>query len=401
LTDIIPAQDSRSPFPVPRPPGYDVEALRKEEFPWSRETTYLDHASIGPLPERTRRAVEEFTQKRAKPYLLKHEDMFGAFARARELCAGLINAEVDEIGLATNTTFGLSVAARGLPFRSGDIVLVSDREFPANVYPWLALRNLDVACEMVPVTSQGWPDEERLHARLADPKVRAIAVSWTQFSTGYTVDLPRLSAVTRQLGKWLVLDAIQGVGQMPLDVRETPVDVLACGAQKWLLSPWGSGFVYVRRDLIEQLNPAMTGWMAYEGTDDLSRLTRYNPLLRGTARRYEMVTLPFQDFFGMNRSVELLQSLGIEHIERHLRGVHTPVLEWAERRGIPVASPIGARGSAIISVSPPNLSASHHALREAGIYCSLREGVIRLAPHCYNTVEEMARVAEVLDNVRG
>jgi selenocysteine lyase/cysteine desulfurase len=111
---------------------------------------------------------------------------------------------------------------------------------------------------------------------------------------------------------------------MPLDVRETPVDVLACGAQKWLLSPWGSGFVYVRRDLIEQLNPAMTGWMAYEGTDDLSRLTRYNPLLRGTARRYEMVTLPFQDFFGMNRSLELLQSLGIEHIERHLRGLHAP-----------------------------------------------------------------------------
>ena len=110
-----------------------------------------------------------------------------------------------------------------------------------------------------------------------------------------------------------------------------------------------------------------------------------------------MVTLPFQDFFGMNRSLELLQSLGIEHIERHLRGLHAPVLEWAERRGIPVASPSGPRGSAIISVSPPNLSASYHALREAGIYCSLREGVIRLAPHCYNTVEEMARVAEVLD----
>ena len=147
-------------------PGYDVDALRQEEFPWTRETIYLDHASIGPLPERTRRAVEEFTQKRARPYLLRHDDMFGAFARARELCAQLINADVEEIGLATNTTFGISVAARGLPFRSGDIVLVSDREFPANVYPWLALRNLDVTCEMVPVTSQGWPDEERLSPEL-------------------------------------------------------------------------------------------------------------------------------------------------------------------------------------------------------------------------------------------
>ena len=133
--------------------------------------------------------------------------------------------------------------------------------------------------------SQGWPDEERLHARLADPRVRAIAVSLDPVLHWIHHRSSRLSAATRQLGKWLVLDAIQGVGQMPLDVRETPVDVLACGAQKWLLSPWGSGFVYVRRELIEQLNPAMTGWMAYEGTDDLSRLTRYNPLLRGTARR--------------------------------------------------------------------------------------------------------------------
>src|SRR4029079_645068 len=99
---------------------------------------------------------------------------------------------------------------------------------------------------------------------------------------------------------------------------------------------------YVRRDLIEQLNPAMTGWMAYEGTDDLSRLTRYNPLLRGTARRYEMGTLPFQDFFGMNRSLELLQSLGIEHIERHLRGLHAPVLEWDDPRVITVCSTNGA-----------------------------------------------------------
>ena len=104
-----------------------------------------------------------------------------------------------------------------------------------------------------------------------------------------------------------------------------------------------------------------------------------------------------QDFFGMNRSVELLLSLGIEHIERHLRGLHAPVLEWAERRGVPVASPSGPHGSAIISVSPPNLSASYHALREAGIYCSLREGVIRLAPHCYNTQDELSRVTEVLD----
>ena len=180
-------------------------------------------------------------------------------------------------------------------------------------------------------------------------------------------------------------------------MTRTPVDVLACGAQKWLLSPWGSGFVYVRKDLIGQLNPAMTGWMAYEGTDDLTRLTSYNPVLRATARRFEMVTLPFQDFFAMNRSLELLLSLGIENIERHVRSLHAPVLQWAERRGVRVVSPVGPRGSGILSVAPPDPPKSYKALREAKIFCSLREGLIRLAPHCFNTIDELARVAEVLD----
>ena len=154
-----------------------------------------------------------------------------------------------------------------------------------------------------------------------------------QFSNGYCVDLAALSAATRRTGAYLVVDAIQAVGQVPVDLRRTPVDVLACGGQKWLLSPWGSGFVYVRRDLIGELSPSVTGWMAFEGTDDLTRLTTYNDTLRGDARRFELITLPYQDFAGMNASLGLVLELGVERIQAHLRRLHQPVLAWAERSG--------------------------------------------------------------------
>jgi selenocysteine lyase/cysteine desulfurase len=385
-----------SPFALCASRSYDVAALRAAEFPWTTSTIYLNHASIGPLPERTRRVLDEFNRRRGMPYLLPDREMFGILTESRRLAAGLIGAQPEEIGLTVNTGFGLGLAARALPFRSGDVVLVSDREFPANVYPWMRLEDRGVTMELVPTTTQGWPDEERMLERLRDPRVRCVAVSQVQFSSGYAVDLPRLSAATRETGAWLVVDAIQGIGQVPLDLGQVQVDVLACGGQKWLLSPWGTGFVYVRRDLIASFDPAITGWLAFEGTDDLTRLTSYDPTLRADARRFELMTLPYQDFAGFNPSVGLLLELGVERIAEHLRELHRPVLEWADASGVPVTSPRDARGSGIVCVAPPRVGEAHRRLKAARIICSLREGSIRLSPHCYTTLAEMERVTEVL-----
>lgn len=376
---------------------YDIAALRRQEFPWADGTTYLDHASIGPTPERTRRAGEAFLGRRARPYELTHDDLFGAFDAARQAVAGLIGATTDEIALATNTSYGLGVAARALPWLPGDIVVASDREFPANVYPWKRLADRGVSLELVPTTGAGWPDEDRLVERLADPRVRCLAVSLTQFANGYTVDLARLSRVTRELGKYLVVDAIQAVGQLPLDVRETPVDLLACGAQKWLLSPWGSGFLYVRRELIPSLEPVLAGWMAFEGTDDFSRLTDYKDVFRPDARRFELITLPYQEFVGMRQSIELLLELGIAGIQQHLTRLQAPLVEWAQRKGVALTSPVGVRASGITCLAPPRIEECFKALRKAGVSLSHREGALRFAPHCYNTLGEVERVVALLD----
>lgn len=375
---------------------YDVALLRSTEFPWTTDTIYLNNASIGPLPERTRLVLERFNRGRSAPHLLPDRELFAMLADTRRKIARLVGATAEEIALAPNTGFGLSMAARALPLEPGEVVLVSDKEFPANVYPWMRLADRGVTMELVPTTSEGWPDESRLLERLRDPRVRVLAVSLVQFSSGYLVDLPRLSKAAREAGVFLVVDAIQGIGQVPLDLSRTPVDVLACGGQKWLLSPWGSGFVYVRRELIPSLEPAVTGWLAFEGTDDLSRLTRYDDTLRADARRFELMTLPYQDFAGLGTSLDLLLSLGIERIRDHIRTLHEPVLAWAERSGARIVSPRGRNASGIVCVAPERVQEAHRRLKGARIICSLREGAIRFSPHCYNTVEEMDRVAGVL-----
>lgn len=379
-----------------RTAAFDAAALRRAEYPWTDEVVYLNSASIGPLPERTRLALEEFNRARSRPHLLSDPMLFAGLDEARALVARLINADAAEIALSVNTTWGLNLAAMGLPLERGDVVLLSDREFPANVYPWLRLEERGVTVELAPTTPEGWPDEDRLLERLRDPRVRVLAMSLVQFSNGWLADLAKLGAAARTNGAWVVVDAIQGVGQVPVDVQSLPVDVLACGGQKWLLSPWGSGFTYVRRDLIERLEPPVVSWMAFAGTDDFTRLTEYDPALRPDARRYEFITLPYQDIAGMSRSLELILELGVERIQAHLAALRAPLLEWARDRGVRITSPTDHHASGIVCLAPPDAAGAFRALRAAGIVASLREGSIRLSPHAFNTPDDIARVMDVL-----
>ncbi|MBE0594472.1 MAG: aminotransferase class V-fold PLP-dependent enzyme [Gemmatimonadales bacterium] len=371
--------------------------LRDREFPWTADVTYLNNASIGPLPDRTRRTLDAFSARRATPHLLSDRELQQMLGSARAAAARLLNAQVEEIALAPNTTVGVNTAAGSLPIAPGDTVLLSDREFPANVYPWLVLRERGVNVELARTTPQGWPDESYLLERLRDPRVRVLAISFVQFSNGFRADLATLGQACRDNGTYLVVDAIQGLGQCPLDVREIPVDVLACGAQKWLLSPWGAGFVWVRRELIAGLRPPLAGWMAFEGTDDFTRLTDYQTDFRSDARRFEVGTLPFQEMQAMTVSLDLLLGIGIDRIAAYLRELKQPLIEAASHGAFALTSPTdGVHESAIVCVRTDDVPRAHQALREAGVVCVMREGSIRLSPHWYNTPEEIGKVLEIL-----
>jgi selenocysteine lyase/cysteine desulfurase len=260
---MTPATKHVSHAPLDAAGSYDVDLLREREFPWAArgDAIYLNNGSTGPLPRRTVEALADFNERRAAPYLITDEVQFGTLRRSRELIARLVNARAQDIALMVNTSYGINLAARALPLVSGDVVITTDREFPSNIYPWMALAAKGITLERIPCMD-GLPDEEALVRALDRPRVRVLTLSWVAFATGYRVDLERLGAACRERGIYFVVDAIQGLGALTLDLARTPVDVLACGAQKWLLSPWGTGFVYVRPELVAALEPQAVGWMS-------------------------------------------------------------------------------------------------------------------------------------------
>ena len=373
--------------------------MRATEFPWTAagDTIFLNAASTGPLPQRSVDAVTEWTRLRATPHKLSDEKLFSTLATSRELVARLIGATPGEIALATNTGYGINLAARALPLAPGAVVLTPDLEFPANIYPWWAAANdRKLEYRRVPL-DDGVLDENRLLAAMEDADVKCVSVSWVDSANGCRVNLERIGRECRERGIYFVVDAIQGVGATPLDLRGLEVDILACGAQKWLLAPWGSGFVYVRAQLARELDPPIVSWMAPRGTDDFRRLRDYDMTWRDDARRFELITLPFPEFAGLNESLSLFLDVGMETVAAHIQSLCDEVVRWCQERDVPLVTPAERlRRAGIVCVRPGNPERVSDRLKAKGIAHSYREGAIRLSPHLYNTVDDVRAALDVM-----
>ncbi len=378
----------------------DVAALRAQEFAWMADdpAIFLNAASVGPMPRSAVEVAAEWSTMRARPHALPFERMVDAAATARAQFAALVGADADEIALMPNTTYGLNLAARALPMRPGAI-LTFDGEFPSCVYPFQALGSRGITLELIP-RRDGLPDEDALVAAIARPDVVAVVLSWVQFATGYVADLARIGAVCRAHGVFFIVDGIQGCGVRPIDLHALPIDIFASGAQKWQLSPWGTGFVYVRRELVQAIEPLDVGWACMKTSTDYTRLTDYDFDFFADARRFEVVTLAYQDFAVANASTALLLAHGVEAVAAHIGALGDRLVDWAgSRPDVRLVTPADrARRAGVVSFAAANLDAMAQRLVAAQVIHTVREGAIRLSPHAYNTTDEIDRVLRILDN---
>ncbi|HEY5087026.1 MAG TPA: aminotransferase class V-fold PLP-dependent enzyme, partial [Gemmatimonadaceae bacterium] len=230
--------------------------------------------------------------------------------------------------------------------------------------------------------------------------VGVVAISWVSFVSGDRADLATIGAMCRERGIWFVVDAIQGVGTTSLNVRACKIDILSCGAQKWLLAPWGSGFCYVRRELVQSLEPRTVGWLAVRGAEDFSHMLEYDLTYAEDARRFEVATIPYQDMVGMNSSLELLSEIGLDKVAHHIHAlVGRLVSGIASIPTLALVTPSGAnRRAGIVSFNVKDVATVSARLNDSDVSHSVRGGgVIRLAPHIYNTEHEIDRVLALLD----
>ncbi|MCU0616589.1 MAG: aminotransferase class V-fold PLP-dependent enzyme [Gemmatimonadaceae bacterium] len=372
----------------------------RAHFPWmdTGDVVYLNAASTGPHPERAVAKGAEWLALRAQPQRITIPHMVNAAQHAREHFAAMIGADADEIALMPNTTYGLNLAARGLPLRPGTI-LTFDGEFPSCVYPFMALGSRGVSLERVPFAEDGLPDETELVRRIGRGDVVAVVVSWVQYASGFVTDLARVGAACRAAGAFFIVDGIQGVGVRPIDVHALGIDILASGAQKWMLSPWGTGFVYVRRDLHDTVRAPDVGWACMTASQDYAWLTHYDDTFLPDARRFEVVTLAYHDF---GVAVEALQAMrdagGPTALEAHIAALGDRIVAWAaERDDVRLWTPADrARRAGVFALVPDDLDAAMNRLKAAGVVCVPREGAVRLAPHGYNTLEDVERALAAL-----
>lgn len=379
--------------------GRPLSTVRGREFPLNGREVYFDTASFGLLPGRSLRAVKEVMEARTRAGGVSEADLVQALKRVRQAAARLVGAGVDEITLAPNTSYGVNLAARLAAEGPAGTVVVSEGEFPANVLPWRALESEGFRVERVPTDEHGLPDEARLMERLREDDVRAFALSAVQFATGYRADLRAFGRLCRNREILFCVDAIQALGAVPVDVVEAKVDVLASGGQKWLCSPWGSGFAYIRRALHDRFDPPMVSWLSMADSADFDRMLEYRYAFAGDGRKFELGTLGIQDYVGMSRSIELLLEVEVERIQRHLREVQRPLIEWVvsdATEATPVTPLDEHRRGGIFAFRVPEPEATATKLAEGGFQLSVREGAVRVAPHLYSTTEEMERMVDLL-----
>jgi selenocysteine lyase/cysteine desulfurase len=366
------------------------------EFPVTEKYIFLDHAGVAPLSLRVKTAVEKFLAESTQGGSFHYPVWSQQVEAVRKKCSQLVNAGPDELAFVKNTSHGLSIVAQGLNWRPGDNVLIYEKEFPSNIYPWLNLKSKGVEVRIIP-SRDGRIDMNDIEP-LMDTKTRLLAISSVQFSDGFRLDLKKAGARCREKQVLFCVDAIQSLGIIPMDVKDCHIDFLSADAHKWLLGPEGIGIFYCRKELAGQLSPPLVGWKSVENEFEFD-----SPqfLLKTTALRFEEGSLNLMGIFGLGAALDLLFEVGIEHIERRVLDLGDLILREAEKRRYRVLSPHARheRGGNITfqgNFDPANM---RDALREKMIMVNARGGGIRVSPHFYNTEEELFTLFSMLDRI--
>jgi selenocysteine lyase/cysteine desulfurase len=370
----------------------------REEFSDFSPLVYLDCAYQGPFPRATVERIQRAVELKSRPDRLKAPEYFGLPARVRARLARLTGADVGEIALTTSATQGIGIVATGLALGPGDEVVVSSANFPSNLFTWLHLRRKGVTVKVVRST-EGGLTLGQVAAELT-ARTRILALDWVDYSTGDRIDLAAFGSLVHERGGIFVVDGTQGVGANALNLHELPVDVMACAAYKFLLGPYGSGFAYVRREMLARLDLPVINWYSVEGSDDFDSLPAEDFRLLHDARVFDAgETGNFINLHALEASLEFLEGVSVSTVNTHCRRLLRRLEEGLCVRGyiLSVASSPGHE-STILGFHALTQKATvglYQRLAENHIAVSLRQRMIRVAPHLYNDEADIDRLLEV------
>jgi selenocysteine lyase/cysteine desulfurase len=376
----------------------DSATLKKARslFPHtSQGKIYLNHAGTSPLSTRVVGAMTRYLQNRSEGKLDSYQDDLPMVAEVRSLLQRLINAESTErIALTANTSNAINIVASGIDWKSGDRILLNNIEFPANVWPYLNLKQLGVELDTIQSDDGRVTVEQIEHAITS--RTRLVALSAVQFLSGYRADLAAIGEICKRKGIIFAVDGIQAVGAVKVDVQAMKIDALAAGGQKWQMSPHGTGFLYLTEELQSQIHQKNLGWLSVHDPWDFSN---YTQPLDATARRYESGSLIMPSLWGMHAALGTILEFGLKEIETQLLSL-TQFLSkgFEDIQGVTLYTPTDPDERAGIVTIKLSVKADpklvFKSLMHKNITAALRGGMLRYSPHFYCSTEEMKTVVE-------
>ncbi|MBD3226359.1 MAG: aminotransferase class V-fold PLP-dependent enzyme [Caldithrix sp.] len=363
-------------------------------FPVTSQQIYLNHAAISPLSTRVTDKLEWYLDERGFGKIDVYKQVSEIRVNTRQRLGRMINAAPRNIAFIGNTSEGFNWLVNGLQWQEGDQIILTDYEFPSNVYPFLNMQRHGVEIVYVP-NRRGSIHLDDIKASIT-PKTRLLSISFVEFSNGFRNDLPAIGQLCKENGIIFSVDGIQGIGAMNLDVQQCGIDFLSNGGHKWLMGIMGAGFMYINEQLFDRLTPSFTGWLAVE---DSWNFFDYDLTFLPDARRFEYGTYNFMGLTGLSASIELLMEAGIERIEKHLLQLGEQLVSGLTETGMTfMGSDQRRHWSGIYSFSGDHIEALFEDLKANQIIGSLRNGMIRLAPHFYNTKQEIDEVIHHIAN---
>ena len=387
----------------------------RQQFPALQHQVFLDSACVSLAPQRTIAKLREFLDMVATcpsgSSTQHHIDMDVMRSAARPQIAKLINAAEDDIALVESTTHGLSLVVNAIPLQRGDRVVMCDLEFLEVALPWIQRRS-EIGIEIDLVRSRnGQISAEDIEPAIT-PKTRVLAISSVQWNNGFRCDLDEISRLCRARGIFLIVDAIQQIGAIPLDVRKTRVDALACGGHKWLLSPFGCGFLYLNPEFRAKVKPPLAGylsvaepengWGTYFGTPSITPVSDYTFV--GNARGWETGgTANYPGAIALAESTALINEIGIGKIADHILSLTDYLIDSLQRQQIRVVTPTDRRyrsGIVTFTLDTPDDNATLIAfLQQHKVLVSLRYtsdvGGVRVGCHLFNNRDDIDRLVQV------
>ncbi len=369
-----------------------------QQFPVNDQCLYLNHAAVAPWPKCTSEAVQAFAQENCQTgaqgyltWLKKEQDL-------RSKLAKLVGSKNEDcIALVKNTSEALSIVAYGLDWQAGDIILISDDEFPSNRIVWESLaQKIGIRVKQVAISAED-PEAEILAAiHSASEKPKLISISAVQYASGIKLDLAKLGEACKIHDVLFCVDAIQAVGAMEFNCDDWHIDFAMADGHKWMLGPEGLGFFFVKQEHIQNLNLYQYGWHMIEGAGDFS-IKNWQPA--NNAKRFECGSPNMLAGYALEASTDLLLQVGLNQVAQRIEYNHAYLVEKLLALGAEILSPLDPKVRAgIVTFRFDGIDSAqlYQQLMNKGVVCANRGGGVRFSPHFHTTELCMEAAIKVL-----